>query len=249
MTSTRITASAKALAAAALALALAVTGCSTSTNGTPTAAPPTSSASSTSAATTTTTTAAQAPGLRTDAIAPSVTFIETAPGAVNDLVQQALSDVIGYWQSSGMMFTAPSRLEALPGPIPNSTCMRNLDEARRCDEGIGWSVPAMTAVKDSSGDLGVLTIIAHEVGHEVQSDSYQRDSERGADCLAGAYLRTVADGKSERFVGTRSDIESAAQTMFDAIKGSETAPTSERMSALRSGMDKGTASNCFIFYP
>lgn len=256
MTRTRITARARAEATVALALALAVTltGCNSETGGTPAAAPPTSTtASSTTtttsrSATTTTTPAAQAPGLRTDAIAPTVTIIETEPGAVNEVAKQALSDVIGYWQNSGLTFTPPQRLEAMDGPVDGSSCMSKLSVARRCDNGIGWETADLATIQSAAGDLGVLTILAHEVGHEVQSDNHQRDSERGADCLAGVYLQTVANGSSKRFVGTRSDIESAASTTFDLFKGAETAPTSDRMEALQAGLDS-SASHCFIFYP
>lgn len=226
----------------------ALTGCTT--GGTAVRdphAPTTSTAVAAPLSTETTAPAAQTPGLRDDAIAPTVSIIETAPGAVNSVIQQALSDMIDFWEAADPSFTAPPRLEALGGAIPQSECMARLTTARRCDGGVGWSVPKMTAVSEASGDLGVLTIVAHEIGHEVQDDNNLRDAERGADCLAGVYLQHVADGSSERFVGSQSDILNAAELAFDEIKGEKTAPTVDRMSALRNGIQR-SADFCLVKY-
>lgn len=244
---------------AALAVAgLLVAGCSTTTGGAPTAANGASRSTATSAAApmTTTTTSAEPvePGLRADAPAATVTVIQTVPSPVNAVAGQAISDASDYWKASSVAFTPPQRVEAMAGPEPRSSCMKDMQIARRCENGIGWAVPDLEAIDAGAGDLGVLAVLAHEVGHEVQDDNGKPISELGADCLSGFPLQRVVDGESSRFAGTRAEVIEAAQkamTYAASLNGLDTDAiadqVAERIQAVTTGMDATSPSVCFTY--
>lgn len=226
---------------ATITAALVLTGCTGTVAGSavrdPHAAPTT--ATSTAAATV-------EPGLRENAASPTVSVIETAPGAVNAVAAQAFSDVIDFWESTDPRFSAPQRLEAMPGPLSGSSCMSDLEVAKRCENGIGWETTDLTAIHDAAGDLGVLTVVAHELGHEVQDDNQVRLSERGADCLAGVYLgRVVSDG-STLFAGSQEDVIAASRLAFSTFPPTDTT-VEDRLTALRNGLAR-SMDFCLVKY-
>lgn len=252
--STRTTAS--AMAAVALALALSLTGCSNETDGAPTAAPRTStSTSTTSAATTTTTmtTAVQQAGLRTDAPSPTITVNPVSGSRVDEVIEQTVSDADGFWAGSETRFFPPKGLQSLSAPDTSTTCRAKLHVIRACGYDIIWEAPEMSGLHDASGDLGVMVMFAHEVGHFVQNSQPVRPddlSERGADCLAGVYAQSVANGSSKRFAGSRAEIESAAEAAFRFGETPDTPPTERaayRVVALQAGLDH-TAGYCLEQY-
>jgi hypothetical protein len=81
------------------------------------------------------------------------------------------------------------------------------------DHTIGWDrgefLPALQQAHD---DMGVAMVLAHEYGHAIQYQSGIADddtatlvSEQQADCLAGAYMRWVAEDNSPRFTLSTAD--------------------------------------------
>ncbi len=67
-------------------------------------------------------------------------------------------------------------------------------------------------LRDAFGDMGVAMVLAHEYGHAVQlqaglvkESTPTLVSEQQADCLAGVYMRWVAEGNSSRFTVSTGD--------------------------------------------
>ena len=70
----------------------------------------------------------------------------------------------------------------------------------------------MPSLREANGDMAITMVLAHEYGHSVQHQAGITNnktptlvSEQQADCLAGVYLRWVAEGKSPRFTLSTSD--------------------------------------------
>lgn len=108
------------------------------------------------------------------------------------------------------------------------------------------------------GDMSVNGLMAHEYGHAVQlqarlvdADTPTLVSEQQADCLAGTYLRWVAEGSSERYTlnttGALDRVIAGAIAMRDPISlfNLLSSPTDahgtalDRVSALQQGFDVG----------
>jgi predicted metalloprotease len=70
--------------------------------------------------------------------------------------------------------------------------------------------------------LSIVTVLAHEIGHSVQfqlkdvtNDTPTIIAEQQADCYAGAFFRSVAEGQSARFqVSTGAGLNQVLQTLF-----------------------------------
>ena len=75
------------------------------------------------------------------------------------------------------------------------------------DNTIGWDRgELLPGLQRAFGDMGVTMVLAHEYGHAVQDQAGMAEerrstlvSEQQADCLAGAYMRWVAEDNSPRF--------------------------------------------------
>lgn len=109
-------------------------------------------------------------------------------------------------------------------------------------------------IRKQFGDVAVLMVFAHEIGHEAQqfvspSRLSAFVSEQQADCMSGAYLRWVKDGNSSRFLVTEKGVRDAFSIIAstgDAVPPADmnlppgihgTAP--DRVWALRQGLDYG----------
>ena len=112
------------------------------------------------------------------------------------------------------------------------------------------------------GDASISALLAHEYGHAVQDMAKIADddtptivSEQQADCLAGTYVRWVAEGKSPRFELSTGDglnhVLAGVLTLRDPTYGPGDAPYLEqghgtaldRISAFQMGFTSG-ASEC-----
>lgn len=226
-----------------------LSGCSSVTSGVPVASP-TDLATMTTAPTSTVSVAVE-PGYRPNAAGSSITVEERSVGPVNDVAALAISDAQAYWTLHDDHYLPRHVFIALPGPDPSNECLKKLDIARACTEGIAWETPEMQHVYDASGVLGVVTILAHEVGHHVELSRFPDESdlnENVADCMAGVYFQSVIEGTSPRFIGTRDEVDSAAQRAFEAIRGPGNRPTSTRMEVFHAGLDGGTSDTCISEY-
>jgi predicted metalloprotease len=158
-------------------------------------------------------------GLRDDASGPARVVQGTDDGEIDELGRQAVSDIEEYWEDAyGATFDGQfTPVEALISWDANGFdgtpfCGEDtygLVNAAFCydDETIGWDRgELMPALRKSYGDMGMTLVLAHEYGHAVQHQAGLKSkntptlvAEQQADCFAGAYMRSVAEGKSPRF--------------------------------------------------
>jgi hypothetical protein len=192
--------------------------------------------------------AAEDAGLRPDAPPPTVNVNVQAFSPVNFIAEQVASDVEGFWSVTGLpgRYFPPTGYAALPAPIPSDVCLQNLRIARFCSGEVAWDVPEMEQINTAGGALAVADVMAHEMGHQIQASLNSPVSERGADCLAGVYLASVASGASPRFMGSVEDVQRAAEAAF-AVGGEGPEVANSRVAALNTGL-MGTADNCLAVY-
>src|SRR3954471_831955 len=164
-------------------------------------------------------------GLREDADPPSREVDNTDGGEIDELAGSAVSDIEEFWaEHYGDTFDgdfAPV-MELISW---DSTAFDDVDfcgdsvlglvNAGYCvDENtIGWDRgELLPQLRDANGDMAVTMVLAHEYGHSVQhqADLANKNTptlvgEQQADCLAGVYMRWVAEGKSRRFTLSTAD--------------------------------------------
>lgn len=190
--------------------------------------------------------AAESAGIRPDAPGPAVSVDVEAASPVNLVAELAATDVEQFWsQRIPAGFAPPRGYAALPAPVAGDVCLSQLSIARFCSGAIAWDVPDLEQMYAAGGALAVATIMAHEIGHQIQAYRDVPASEPGADCLAGVYLSAVADGLSPRLTGTPEEIDAAvlstlSTTRPDAIPG--------RIDAFRAGRG-GSADSCLVAFP
>jgi predicted metalloprotease len=144
---------------------------------------------------------------------------------IDELGRQAISDIEEFWDGAyGQTFDGQFEpVEALVSWDANgfedaSFCGADtygLVNAGFChdDRRIGWDRGQLLPdLRDAFGDMGVAMVLAHEYGHAVQLQSGMVKestptlvSEQQADCLAGVYVRWVAEGNSSRFTVSTGD--------------------------------------------
>jgi predicted metalloprotease len=129
------------------------------------------------------------------------------------------------------------------------------------DDTIGWDrTVLMPSLRKSYGDMAITMVLAHEYGHALQKQATLNPkgvptlvAEQQADCLAGVYMRWVAEGKSPRFtLSTGEGLNNLLAAMisfrdpllsgddyYDA--GDEHGSAFERISAFQFGFTDGAA--------
>lgn len=212
-------------------------------------------------------------GLRDDAAAPSREVLGTDGSEIDELGAQAVSDVEEFWASAygdafGGEFTPVSEVhswdsEEFDGAFCGSETF-GLVNAGYCfdDETIGWDRGALLpSLHSANGDMAVAMVLAHEYGHAVQ---HQADlvgpatptlvGEQQADCLAGSYMRWVAEGNSPRFtLSTSEGLNNLLAAMIafrdpllneddPEVGADEHGSAFERVSAFQFGFTDGPAS-------
>ncbi|OPE45410.1 peptidase, partial [Mycolicibacterium diernhoferi] len=159
-------------------------------------------------------------GLRPGASIPSRAVANTDNGPIDRLAVAAVSDVEDYWNGAfAETFDSPFRpvrkllsWDARKTRSAITFCGEStagLVNAAFCppDNSIGWDRGVLLpALEKTYGEMSVGMVLAHEYGHSVQ---YQAElnqpntpvlvAEQQADCFAGAYMRWVAEGDSQRF--------------------------------------------------
>lgn len=157
-------------------------------------------------------------GLRPDAKAPTRTVTGTDGGEVDELAVQSVSDLEEYWR-----FAYPDTFDSEFVPVADVISWDSDSfTGRFCDETteglvnagycelnntIGWDrTVLLPTLRAAHGDMAITMVLAHEYGHAIQKQATMNPrgvptlvSEQQADCLAGAYVRWVAEGKSPRF--------------------------------------------------
>lgn len=152
--------------------------------------------------------------------------IENSDGGDLDvLAAHALADIEAYWERE---YSSIARGEFDPverivswdpserrGPRFCGESTFDFVNAAYCGRGdvLGWDREfLMPQLVEDFGPMSAVTVLAHEYGHAVQykagllaDDDPGIVFEQQADCLAGAFVRHVAEGRSERFELNTSD--------------------------------------------
>ena len=212
-------------------------------------------------------------GLRPDAQDPVREVVGTDGGQTDELARQAISDIEEFWRTAyGETFDGEFRPASevvswdANGFEGTGFCGGDtfgLVNAGFChdDQSIGWDRgELLPSLQDAHGDMGVAMVLAHEYGHAVQEQAGLVDdntptlvSEQQADCLAGSYMRWVAEGNSPRFtLSTGEGLNNVLATVIafrdplfsedDPEAGTdEHGSAFERLSAFQFGFTDGTA--------
>ncbi len=196
----------------------------------------------------------------------------TDDGAIDRAALLAIDDIEDFWSQhySDAFAGSFAPVSGLVSVDPRTSTTVCGEEARAFDYNalycapddlIAWDrVDLMPVAKEFFGDMTINGLLAHEYGHALQSRAglagEQRSSilvrEQQADCLAGVYLRWVAEGHSPRF--TLNTSRALDQVMAGAIAGRDPISTYDtlsldepshgtaldRVSAIQTGFDVGT---------
>lgn len=163
-------------------------------------------------------------GLRPDAEKPSRKVTNSDGGKIDNLAASAVSDLEEYWSDAYS--------EAFEGDFQPVRALISWDaesfdggfcgmetyglvNAAFCkpDRTIGWDRGVlMPGLRRQNGDMGAVMVLAHEYGHAIQQQAGLINrktptlvAEQQADCLAGSYMRWVAQGDSPRFSLSTAD--------------------------------------------
>jgi predicted metalloprotease len=158
----------------------------------------------------------------------------TDGSAVDKIAENAVADVQSFWQKElpadfGKDFAPVKQLISYDsnGParkVCNSSTA-GLVNAFYCaaDDDIAWDRgQLLPQLNDSFGPMAIVAVLAHELGHAVQfrlgSVSQATPTivkEQQADCFAGTFIRSVAEGKSPHFqVSTGPGLNQIMATLF-----------------------------------
>ena len=212
-------------------------------------------------------------GLRPNAKEPSREVTNTDGGEIDQLAGQSISDLEEFWRFA-YPDTFDSELEPVEAVISWDSdaydgmfcgeTTEGLVNAGFCetDNTIGWDrTVLMPSLRRANGDMAITMVLAHEYGHAIQTMATLNPrgvpslvAEQQADCLAGVYLRWVAEDKSPRFtLNTGEGLNNILAAMIafrdpllsqnDYSDGDEHGSAFERISAFQFGFTDG-ASAC-----
>ncbi|MCV7424280.1 neutral zinc metallopeptidase [Mycobacterium yunnanensis] len=164
-------------------------------------------------------------GLRDDAEPPSREVSNTDGGDVDELAGSAVSDIEEFWtthyaETFDGDFTPVDELVSWDSTEYDDVdfcgdSVTGLVNAGYCldQNTIGWDRgELLPQLRDANGDMAVTMVLAHEYGHSVAHQAGLLSDrtptivgEQQADCLAGVYMRSVAEGSSSRFTLSTGD--------------------------------------------
>ncbi len=211
-------------------------------------------------------------GLRPDAKPSSREVTGTDGGEVDEIAGQSISDLEEFWRFAypdvfDGEFEQVAELiswdsDAYDGTFCDETT-EGLVNAGYCeqDNTIGWDrTVLLPALRRANGDMAITMVLAHEYGHAIQKQATLNPkgvatlvAEQQADCLAGVYVRWVAEGKSPRFTLSTGDglnnLLAAMISFRDPLlseneyydTGDEHGSAFERISAFQFGFTDGAA--------
>ncbi|MBH0779995.1 neutral zinc metallopeptidase [Nocardia bovistercoris] len=148
-------------------------------------------------------------------------------GAIDKLALNALADIEAYWQTEYAktfpgVFDPVDRFLSWDAKAPRAQSIKFCREdtyqvvnAAYCslDHTIGWDRGVLLPlVRQKYGAMAVVMVLAHEYGHAIQGKAKLAGfltpvlvQEQQADCLAGVFLRHVAEGNSQHFTMNMTD--------------------------------------------
>jgi predicted metalloprotease len=163
-------------------------------------------------------------GLRSDAKPSTRAVGGTDGGDLDNLAASSAVDIEEFWaatfgDSFNEKFTPVKELvswdsDGVDGVFCGNPTYGNLNAAFCVTQNIiGWDRGEfLSGLRKTNGDMAVTMALAHEYGHSVQkqaklviSGTQTLVQEQQADCLAGVYMRWVAEGNSPRFTLSTGD--------------------------------------------
>ena len=211
-------------------------------------------------------------GLRQDAKPPTREATGTDGGQIDTLAVQSVSDLEEFWKFAypdafDGEFTPVKELFSFDSDAPDGEfcgeTTEGLANAGFCEEDdtIGWDrTVLLPGLRKANGDMAITMVLAHEYGHAIQKMATMSPkglptlvAEQQADCLAGVYVRWVAEGKSPRFtLSTGEGLNNLLAAMIsfrDPLlsvadgddAGDEHGSAFERISAFQFGFTDGPA--------
>ncbi|MEU4741333.1 neutral zinc metallopeptidase [Actinosynnema sp. NPDC023658] len=205
-------------------------------------------------------------------------FIRGTDGsAIDQLAATAITDIDTFWKDAfpdafdkpwrsieGGIYSVDTSDPAAKPP-PCTELAKDVEgNAFYCPsaDAIAWDRAALLPVlKDRFGDAAVVIVLAHEMGHAVQSRMGITEAERRepqkyptilteamADCFAGAFTKWVNDGKSEHLDIGSDTLDSALGALIKFRDPVGTSPSDrsahgnafDRVSAFQDGYQQGT---------
>ncbi|WP_378737304.1 metallopeptidase [Nocardia brasiliensis] len=174
----------------------------------------------------------------------SLTAINGDGGPEDTLALNAVDDIQTYWRSEfGKEFQSGDfqpveKLVSWSAEAPRSEALEFCKETTfhlvnaaycRLDNSIGWDRSVLLpAMSKTFGKMAVVMVLAHEYGHAVQTMAKlvgAKDpvivKEQQADCFAGAFMRSVAEGKSKHFTINTSEGLNTVLAATVAIRDSD----------------------------
>ena len=200
---------------------------------------------------------------------PSKTSTTKAPesGGSDELVRAALADVESYWAEamptvfesaeykpvSGGFFsyTSMSKVPPCPGVSKYADVAAN---AFYCPAGdlVAWDDEKLIpGLRKQFGDFTIAIVMAHEIGHAVQTRvefvGATVTREQQADCYAGAWVASVWNGYSKKFKVSLTELDAAVAGFLqlrdpigtDASDGSAHGSAFDRVGAFQDGFING----------
>lgn len=212
-------------------------------------------------------------GVRPDAPAPTGVVKSTDGGDVDRISLLAINDIQDFWAATYPRFFSGQyrpvktiRSYDSTNPASPRVCGKSRvagdPNASYCrlDDSISWDRGSlMPNARKYFGDAAVAGVLAHEMGHAVQTKARTVHTgtrtivkEQQADCFAGVYLHWVAEGHSTRFAMNTTDgldhVIAGGITLRDPTDESQNAPGAhgsalDRVGAFQEGFD-GDAATC-----
>lgn len=214
-----------------------------------------------------------ASGLRSDAEKPTRKVLHSDGGKDDEIGAQSVSDLESFWKDNyagsfdGEFRPVKDLISWDSNEYDGEFCgdtTSDLINAGFCedDNTIGWDRGVLLpALRKANGDMAITMVLAHEYGHAIQKMAKLNKkgtptlvAEQQADCLAGVYIRWVAEGNSKRFtLSTGDGLNNLLAAMISfrdpllsqddyADGGDEHGSAFERISAFQTGFTDGPSS-------
>ncbi|WP_163796151.1 neutral zinc metallopeptidase [Mycolicibacterium sediminis] len=182
-------------------------------------------------------------GIRDDSPAPTGEVEDSDGGDVDKLALLSINDITDFWQQYYSEtfdgdFVPVETLRSYDSDDPSSPTVCG---ASTYDEPNAFYCPRRNTMawdrgvlvpngREFFGDVSIAALMAHEYGHAIQHMAGLADDdtpvlvmEQQADCLAGTYIRWVAEGNSPRFDLSTGDglnhVLAAGITLRDPLLG------------------------------
>ncbi|KAA8877440.1 metallopeptidase [Nocardia colli] len=197
-----------------------------------------------------------------------LTAVNGDGGKYDKLALNAIADLQEYWTAAYPKifpgtFTPVSVFESWDAKAPKQQAIEFCGEstyhvvnAAYCslDHTIGWDRGVLLpAVVEKFGEMAVVMVLAHEYGHAIQGQARLAGMrtptlvlEQQADCLAGVFLRHVAEGASAHFTLNTTDGLNSVLGATVAIRDQDPSDPSnahgsafERVTAVQIGYSDG----------